>query len=351
MKFSLLFFSNSNPDEAVGAYDAIAELARYGDEHGFAALWLPERHFQTLGGIYPNPAVVAAYLAAITKKIRLRAGSVVVPLHHPTSIVESWAVVDHLSNGRIDLALASGWNVNDFVLAPDNYATLRETWLGRIEEIRALWAGRSVTYANGAGQPTPIVSYPRPVQPSLNLWLTATKQPETFRKAGEMGINVLTMLAGSSLEQLADKVMLYRTAREQAGLDPSTGTVTLMLHTFVHQDIDVVHQAVRGPFLDYIKTSLLSHLQGGAVNVGHQLSAQEMEQMAEYSFERYFQTAALFGTVDQTRRFALAAAGAGVDEIACLLDYGPSLADIRANLPFLLELKNSFSALGQPSPS
>ncbi|WP_188393818.1 LLM class flavin-dependent oxidoreductase [Mesorhizobium sp. SARCC-RB16n] len=177
------------------------------------------------------------------------------------------------------------------------------------------------------------------------MWLTATKQPETFRRAGELGMNVLTMLAGISLEQLAQKTALYREGRRSAGHDPDTGTVTLMLHTFVHEDIATVHRAVRGPFLDYIKTSLMSHLQGGAVDVGRQLSAQEIDQMAEYSFERYFSTAALFGTVAETRAFALAAKEAGVDEIACLLDYGPSVADIRANLPFLAELKHSFETV------
>src|SRR5689334_11818732 len=116
MKFSMMFFSNSYPRESGHAYATIAEFARYGDEHGFEAIWVPERHFHTLGGIFPNPAVTAAYLASITKTIRLRAGSVVVPLHHPASIVESWSMVDHMSNGRVDLALASGWNVNDFVL-------------------------------------------------------------------------------------------------------------------------------------------------------------------------------------------------------------------------------------------
>ncbi|MGO4840628.1 hypothetical protein AB4144_51100, partial [Rhizobiaceae sp. 2RAB30] len=71
----------------------------------------------------------------------------------------------------------------------------------------------------------------------------------------------------------------------------------------------------------------------------------EIDKMAEYSFERYFGTAALFGTVADTRKFALAAKQAGVDELACLLDYGPSVSDIRANLPFLAELKNSFEAV------
>ncbi|WP_372424303.1 MupA/Atu3671 family FMN-dependent luciferase-like monooxygenase [Salinarimonas chemoclinalis] len=346
MKFSLMFFSDAYPEDAGGAYAVVSELARFGDENGFEAVWIPERHFHTLGGIYPNPAVIAAHLAGVTERIRLRAGSVVVPLHHPAALVESWSVVDHLSMGRVDLALASGWNVDDFVLAPAAFAERRELWLDRIDEIRDLWAGRPVSYPNGEGAPTAILTRPRPIQAQPGLWLTATRQPETFREAGERGLNVLTMLAGIGLEQLAEKVALYREGRARAGLDPATGTVTLMLHTFVHEDIDLVHRAVRGPFLEYIKTSLASHLRGKAVDAGHALSPEEFDQMAEYSFERYFGTAALFGTPEKTRAYALAAAKAGVDEIACLMDYGPSLADIRASLPHLAALRRSFEGAG-----
>ncbi|WP_140758967.1 LLM class flavin-dependent oxidoreductase [Mesorhizobium sp. B2-1-8] len=51
-------------------------MARHGGRNGFEAVWIPERHFHTMGRIYPNPAVPAAYPASITTKIRLQAGSI-----------------------------------------------------------------------------------------------------------------------------------------------------------------------------------------------------------------------------------------------------------------------------------
>ena len=69
--------------------------------NGFKAVWTPERHFHAFGGLYPNPAVTSAAVAAITTRVRVRAGSVVLPLHNPIRVAEEWAVVDNLSQGRV----------------------------------------------------------------------------------------------------------------------------------------------------------------------------------------------------------------------------------------------------------
>src|SRR5205807_362890 len=81
-------------------YRTLIEAARFADTHDFAAIWLPERHFTFMGSLYPNPAVLHAALARETKRLRLRAGSVVLPLHDPIRVAEEWAVVDNLSAGR-----------------------------------------------------------------------------------------------------------------------------------------------------------------------------------------------------------------------------------------------------------
>ena len=92
-------------------YRLLLEGARFADRHGFAAVWTPERHFHAFGGLYPNPAVTGAALAAITERIGIRAGSVVLPLHNPIRVAEEWSVVDNLSRrpGRdlLRLRLAS----------------------------------------------------------------------------------------------------------------------------------------------------------------------------------------------------------------------------------------------------
>src|SRR3989454_4995309 len=122
-------------------YRLMLEGAKYFDRNGFEAVWIPERHFHAFGGPYPNPSVTGAALAAVTENIGIRAGSCVSPLHHPIRIAEEWAVVDNLSNGRVGLAFASGWQANDFVLRPENYANSKGVMLEQIDQVRRLWRG------------------------------------------------------------------------------------------------------------------------------------------------------------------------------------------------------------------
>jgi glutamate-1-semialdehyde aminotransferase/acyl carrier protein len=143
-RFSLYFFGNYAAEFQAGKYDLLVDCARFADREGFAALWFPERHFHAFGGFCPNPSVLASALARETERIALRAGSVVLPLHHPLRVAEEWSLVDNLSGGRIGLAYASGWHPNDFALAPESYGRHRDLTFERAETIRRLWRGEAV---------------------------------------------------------------------------------------------------------------------------------------------------------------------------------------------------------------
>ena len=99
--FSLFYFAADAAEAAGGKYRLLLEGAKYADEHGFSAVWTPERHFHPFGGLYPNAALTGAAVAAVTRRIGIRAGSVVLPLHNPIRVAEEWSVVDNLSNGRV----------------------------------------------------------------------------------------------------------------------------------------------------------------------------------------------------------------------------------------------------------
>src|SRR4029077_3070908 len=175
------------------------------------------------------------------------------------------------------------------------------------------------------------------LQKELPIWLTASRRVETFVDAGARGYHVLTMLQGSTLAQLADKIRRYREARQKAGFDPAEGKVTLMLHTFVHQDQEHARQLVREPFLEYIRSSLDAHKT--AVPDGDRIKREDLNKMAEFSYERYCREASLIGdprgcfaTVEKCREI-------GVDEIACLLDFGADPASVLESLWYLEELR------------
>lgn len=353
LDFSLFYFGNSS--DAESPYRLLLEGAKFADENGFVAVWTPERHFHAFGGLYPNPSVMSAALATITRRVQLRAGSVVSPLHHPVRIVEEWAVVDHLSGGRVGISLAPGWNEKDFVFAPENYGQAKQVMTESLDAIRSLWRGDAVSFRDGKGNETPIRTFPRPVSKDIPIWITAAGNPETFRLAGLQGCNLLTHLLGQTVEQVAAKIEIYRQARREADLDPAGGRVTLMLHTMVGESMETVREAVRRPMKDYLLTSVdlirrspwsfpVFQKRGGDTEFDlDSLSGEEMEALLEHSFLRYFETSGLFGSVAECEAIARKMQQAGADEIACLIDFGVPTAKVLDSLKHLNEVRQRFA--------
>jgi natural product biosynthesis luciferase-like monooxygenase protein len=322
---------------AADAYAHTIEGAKVADRAGLHSIWLPERHFHPFGGISPNPTVLAAALTQVTRRLRLRAGSVILPLHHPVRVAEEWALIDNLSGGRVDLAFGWGWNPNDFVLAPERYEERRSIALSGIEAITRLWRGGRARAENGAGAPTTFELYPRPLQPALQVWLTCTRGPEAFIAAGAAGYNVLTALLFQSVEGLAGNIALYRAARAQNGHDPDAGVVTLMLHTLLGTDEAEVRERVREPFLRYLESSRTLWRQ--AEQSLATLDEAQRRLTLDNAFERYYHTAALFGTPRSVAPFVRRLVDAGVGELACLTDFGVPLPRALQGMELLAQLR------------
>jgi natural product biosynthesis luciferase-like monooxygenase protein len=350
--FSLYYFASDEGEKAGrDKYSLLLEGAKFADANGFAAVWTPERHFHAFGGLYPNPSVAAAALATITENVQIRAGSCVLPLHTPIRIAEEWGLVDNLSNGRVGISFASGWQPNDFVIAPQNYEARQKIFQEGIETVRALWRGESRTFMGPKGEVS-IRTLPRPVQAELPFWVTAAGNPETFRLAGEMGANLLTHLLGQSLEELSSKLEIYRQAWRDAG-HAGEGKVTLMLHTFVAEDETFVREQVRQPLKNYLRTatnlvkqyaSAFPTLKANSntANLDEQfknLSEEDTEAILEYAFERYYQKSGLFGTPESCLAMVDGLKKMGVDEIASLIDFGVPSDTVLEHLPSLNRLR------------
>jgi non-ribosomal peptide synthetase component F/methionyl-tRNA formyltransferase len=188
--------------------------------------------------------------------------------------------------------------------------------------------------------------------------LTAGDDPDAFRCAGEIGSHVLTRTLGQSFESLAKNIALYRKTWKEAG-HSAAGRVTVLLPTFIGPDDVAVKATVRVPMTAYLKNELplvreavwdyppfqqkgdegitLDGFLGG-------LSDAELAELLEFAFERSYTTGGLFGSVAHCVPTVERLRQIGVDEIACLVDFGLPAELILANLPQLNELK--LAALG-----
>lgn len=341
-ELSLFFFSADCAEREDDRYRLLFDAARFGDEHGFTAVWTPERHFQRFGGLYGSPTVTGAALAVLTRRIGIRAGSVVLPLQNVLRVAEEWAMIDNFSNGRVAIAAASGWHVNDFVLSPDTYQNRYGDMFEKLELIQRLWRGETIALPNGAGVATEVGILPAPIQKELPVWLTG-QSDDTFLEAGRRGFNVLTanFALRHDLAEFERKVKIYREAiAEHHG---RRGHVTLMAHTFVGEDQEEIRAIARPALASYLKVNLnmqKDNSSGKKEERGFsQLNEREGEILIRTQVNNDLQSPLSFvGTLEHCREQAERLKESGVDEMACLIDFGVGYEDVMASLRRLATL-------------
>jgi natural product biosynthesis luciferase-like monooxygenase protein len=350
VKFSLFFFSGNggtaNPDK----YSLLLECARFADEHEFTAVWLPERHFHELGGLYPNPALLAAALAVRTTKVELRAGSQILPINDTLRVAENWAVVDNLSRGRVGLAFGSGWQPNDFAFFPERYPDRKAHMRQAIQQFRELWSGGAVAATSGTREQISVKTFPRPLQRQPPIWLSAMSDQETFRLAATLEANVLTALLHQTLDEAEARIRVYRAAWREARHGSHQGTVTLMLHTFLGDNLADIRALVEEPMREYIaraiglmSNKLGEHVLGADART---LSETDVHDISMLAARRYMNQNSLIGTVDSCSALLERLVASEVDEVACFVDFGLPERAVLDGLEHLRRLRDRWA---QPS--
>ncbi len=217
MKFALFYeipvAKPWNEDSERLAYQHTLEQAVLGDQLGFHSVWTVEHHFLEEFSHCSNPEVLYGAIAARTKNIRLGYGVRLLPkpYNHPIRTAESVAVLDLISNGRVEFGTGrSSTRVELEGFDVDPHAT-REMWSEALRHIVGAWTEDSYQ-ADGKhwrmGGPRRVV--PKPLQkPHPPLW-GATSSPEGHKEIGRHGLGLCSFTVGVPPEDLTDRLHLYR---------------------------------------------------------------------------------------------------------------------------------------------
>jgi alkanesulfonate monooxygenase SsuD/methylene tetrahydromethanopterin reductase-like flavin-dependent oxidoreductase (luciferase family) len=210
-----IYFDLRNPpDWAVDSsrlYGFTLEMCEEADALGCHSIWLSEHHLFD-DGYLPQPLVMAASVAARTKRARIGTAIIVAPLHHPVELAEQAAVVDVLSSGRLDVGLGAGYRAPEFALYGADADRRYGATDGRARELRRLWD----------------VVTPRPVQARVPIWM-GYQGPKGARRAGRLGEGLLSIN-----RELWEP---YRDGLAEAGHDPDVaGRMAGGVHGWVTED-------------------------------------------------------------------------------------------------------------------
>ena len=211
-----------------------AELARAVEEHGFESLWVTEhthipasRQSPWPGG--PNlpqeywhthdPFVALAAAAAVTTRIRLGTGILLVPEHDPIVAAKSIASLDRVSNGRLVVGIGAGWNAEEManhgVAFADRWKVTRE----RVEAWRTIWTEEEASYHGKYVDFDRIWSYPKPVQPGGPPVLLGAQTPWGYQRVIDYCDGWMPIFGRSDL---GEGLQHLRTLADKAGRDMRT---------------------------------------------------------------------------------------------------------------------------------
>jgi alkanesulfonate monooxygenase SsuD/methylene tetrahydromethanopterin reductase-like flavin-dependent oxidoreductase (luciferase family) len=213
-------------------YAETLAFAARADVLGFDEVWLTEHHFSD-DGYSPALMPIAAAIAARTRKIRIGTKVLLMPFHNPVRLAEDAAVVDIISNGRLDLGIAAGYRREEFagfgILRHERAARTREGL--QVLELALKNApfsleGRFGTYKNAHVMP-PAIQQPVPI------WVGG-RSPGPVRRAAEAGYHL--QLADFDLELCAMDYAVYTEALKACGRNAEEYEVAAVASVFVDED-------------------------------------------------------------------------------------------------------------------
>ena len=138
-----------NPEQwrrpSADLYSEILDFIAWSESAGFDGAWVPEHH-RAEDGYMPSPLVALAAIAARTKTLKLGSAIALAPLYHPVRFAEECAVLDILSGGRLEMALAIGYRRRETEAYGVDFKTRGRRFDEFLEIVQRLWAGETVTF-------------------------------------------------------------------------------------------------------------------------------------------------------------------------------------------------------------
>ena len=175
---------------------------------GFDYVWFVEHHFLTTFSMSPCPEVIFGALSRLTKRIRLGFGVIILPYHHPVRVAERVAMVDHLTNGRVDMGTGRSAAYEQTGMGIDPRDT-REMWEESLRMIPQIWEQDYFQWEGKFWNVPPRQVLPKPYQqPHPPIWVAAL-QPATYELAAQRGIGVMA-LGVSAPSVLEPHIAAYR---------------------------------------------------------------------------------------------------------------------------------------------
>ena len=222
MEFGLRFNPAIGPKDRSGQqfWNECLRLVDLADPLGFTSIGAVEHYFEPYGGYSPGPLLFLTAASQRTRKARLITGGVVPMFTHPLKLASEIAMLDALSDGRLEVGFAGGLMPHEFARFGVPWDERRVRFAEGVEQITRLLEDEHVTMEGRFHSFRDITILPRPTQkPRPPIWIAASRTPSSFIGAGKAGHSLMTRSLRQNEEDgtMKELVGLYRDAWAKAG--------------------------------------------------------------------------------------------------------------------------------------
>jgi alkanesulfonate monooxygenase SsuD/methylene tetrahydromethanopterin reductase-like flavin-dependent oxidoreductase (luciferase family) len=210
------------------------------DKLGYDHIWVTEHHFSHYGGDLPHPPTFLAAVARATERIRLGVAINVLPLHNPIDVAESYAMVDVISNGRLDFGVGKGSEPHEYKkFRVDGKESTGRMYEG-VEVMLQAWSDKPVNFGGEFFNYENVPVFPKPVQrPHPRFWVGCARSEDSFRWAGEHGFHLMTLpYLYREKGALPALVKVYRDALAKAGHSAAGTDILGKFHIYVSSSLE-----------------------------------------------------------------------------------------------------------------
>ena len=226
------------------------DITQRAEDLGFDSVWVSEHHFTRYGGILPRPQVLLAAMAERTKRIRLGTAVSLIPFDNPIRAAEDFALVDVLSNGRLNLGVGRGL----FPFEYDGIGVSQDEGRQRLEEgvemILRAWQEAPLTFEGRFTNVTDLTILPRPLQTPHPPLYAAAVSPESYDWAARKGYNILQVPYPLPIEVTQGQIAAYKEKLHQHG--HGDREVIALLHTYVGETADKAKAEAEQAVMNYV---------------------------------------------------------------------------------------------------
>ncbi len=212
-----------DPGKCAEVYDSHFETWVQCEELGYDGIFFSEHHF-TAFNLSPSPNLLVAALAKRTSRMSLGVMCNVLPFHNPVRLAEETAMLDYLTNGRLEVGLGRGADAYEFEKMGVPHEETRGIFEESLELMHKAWANDVFTHKGRHFNYTDATIWPRPAKVP-QAWITCIS-PDTVEFAARSGYKA--GFAYMPTPNIAESVALYKTAAGNAGRDPETSETGLL---------------------------------------------------------------------------------------------------------------------------